>query len=100
MAGLWERWHGEDGEVLESCMIIVTDANDLVRDIHDRMPVVLPSENYAAWLDPNNKNAEGLLEMLKPSIQDRWTMHQVSRQVNSPRNDGPELLERCANLLS
>ncbi|MEA3275021.1 MAG: SOS response-associated peptidase [Pseudomonadota bacterium] len=92
MAGLWERWHGEDGEALESCTIIVTDANDLVRSIHDRMPVILAGEDYDAWLDPDNKDIDALLEMLKPTDPERWTMHEVSRQVNSPRNDGPELL--------
>ena len=93
MAGLWERWHGEEGDTIESCTIIVTDANALVREIHDRMPAILGREDYAAWLDPGNKDAEGLLAMLKPADAAPWTMYPVSRQVNSPRNDGPELLD-------
>lgn len=96
MAGLWERWKGGKGEELESCTIIVTDANELLRDIHDRMPVILGREGYAGWLDPDNKNADGLMRMLKPADPARWTMHPVSRRVSSPRNDGPELLERVA----
>jgi putative SOS response-associated peptidase YedK len=94
MAGLWERWKGEDGDALESCTIIVTDANALVREIHDRMPVILTRDVYAAWLDPENKDTETLEAMLKPASPARWILHPVSRQVNSPRNDGPDLLER------
>ena len=93
MAGLWERWHGEESDTIESCTIIVTGANALVHAIHDRMPVILWRENYAAWLDPGNKDADGLLAMLKPADAAPWTMHPVSRQVNSPRNDSPDLLE-------
>ena len=93
MAGLWERWHGGEGETIESCTIIVTDANELVQEIHDRMPVILGREDHAAWLDPDTKDADGLLAMLRPANPERWTTHPVSRQVNSPRNDGPDLLE-------
>ena len=93
MAGLWERWHGEDGAGIESCTILVTDANALVRTIHDRMPVILAREDYGAWLDPANQDADRLLALLKPTPPDQWALHPVSRQVNSPRNDGPELLD-------
>ena len=93
MAGLWERWHGEDGTGIESCTILVTDANALVRTIHDRMPVILAREDYGMWLDPANQDADGLLAMLKPAPPEHWALHPVSRQVNSPRNDGPELLD-------
>ena len=93
MAGLWERWHGGEGETIESCTIIVTDANELVQEIHDRMPVILAPDDYGGWLDPKNTDAGGLLAMLKPDDPARWTMHPVSRQVNSPRNDRPELLD-------
>jgi putative SOS response-associated peptidase YedK len=96
MAGLWERWRQDDGEGLESCTIIVTDANDLVRGSHDRMPVILGAEDYADWLDPDNGDAGGLEAMLRPADPDLLAMHEVSRQVNSPKNDGPELLEAVA----
>jgi len=93
MAGLWERWHGPEGDTIESCTIVVTDANELVREIHDRMPVILGREDYAAWLDPGNRDTDGLLARLKPADAAGWKLHPVSRQVNSPRNDGPDLLE-------
>jgi putative SOS response-associated peptidase YedK len=93
MAGLWEHWLGPDGSEIESCTIIVTDANELVHAIHDRMPVILQREDFAAWLDPANTDAEGLLALLKPADPAPLTLYPVSRQVNSPRNDSPELLE-------
>ena len=96
MAGLWETWKGPDGEHLESCTVIVTDANDLVRALHDRMPVILAPEDYAAWLDPQNKDTAGLLKMLRPAEPGPWAVRQVSRKVNSPRNDSPEILESVA----
>jgi putative SOS response-associated peptidase YedK len=93
MAGLWEGSKDHEGEVLESCTIVVTDANELVRAIHDRMPVILASEDYEGWLDSANQDFEWLRAILKPANLERWTMHPVSRRVNSPSNDGPELLE-------
>jgi putative SOS response-associated peptidase YedK len=93
MAGLRESWRSEDGASPESCTIIVTDANDLVRSIHDRMPVIIDGEDCDGWLDPDNKDTDALLQMLAPINPEQWTMHQVSRQVNSPRNEGPALLE-------
>jgi len=63
MAGLWERWMADDNVALESCTIIVTDANDLVRNIHDRMPVILAREEYEEWLGPDNTDLERLTIM-------------------------------------
>jgi putative SOS response-associated peptidase YedK len=96
MAGLWERWHGKDNETIESCTIIVTEANAPVRELHDRMPVILPPKDYAAWLDPDNSNTEGLRKLLRPADPEPWTVREVSRKVNSPRNDGPDLIEPVA----
>jgi len=96
MAGLWERWHGKDDETIESCTIIVTEANALVRDLHDRMPVILAPEDYAAWLDPENNDAECLRAMLRPAEPKAWTLVEVSRKVNSQKNDGPDLIEPVA----
>jgi putative SOS response-associated peptidase YedK len=96
MAGLWERWRGDDGAALESCTIIVTEANALVRGIHDRMPVILGPAYYEAWLDPGNPDLDGLRGLLRPADPDPWTLHPVSRRVNSPRNDTPDLVESVA----
>jgi putative SOS response-associated peptidase YedK len=96
MAGLWETWRDPDGEPLESCTVIVTDANDLVRSLHDRMPVILAPEDYAARLDPHTKDTARLLKMLRPAESTAWELRQVSRKVNSPKNDSPDLLEPVA----
>ena len=54
-AGLWERWQAPEDEVIESCTILTTDANDLTQPIHDRMPVILHPKDYDLWLDPDIK---------------------------------------------
>jgi putative SOS response-associated peptidase YedK len=59
--------------------------------------VILSPKDYADWLDSDNTNTDGLLAMLKPTDPDSLAMHAVSRQVNSPRNDGPELLKTLAS---
>lgn len=91
-AGLTERWNGPDGPVL-SCAIITTDANELMRGIHDRMPVILDPKDYAAWLDPANSAADKLKALLKPCPDKMMAAHPVSTRVNTPRNDNPALLE-------
>lgn len=92
MAGLWETWHGDEEQHIESCTIIVTSANELVGPIHDRMPVILPPQSHAAWLDPDNRDTDALTTMLAPTDPEGWTLHPVSRAVNSPRNDHPGLI--------
>jgi putative SOS response-associated peptidase YedK len=90
-AGLWERWtKGE--QPIESCTIITTDAGDAVSAIHDRMPVILPPEEYDRWLDPHADPQE-LTGLLLPYPLDDLTARAVSRTVNSPRNDTPECVE-------
>lgn len=83
---------GRRGETIESCAIIVTDANELVSEIHDRMPVILPRESYDQWLDPELKDPELLQELLEP--YPAWLMqaYPVSTRVNSPRNNSAECL--------
>ena len=95
MAGLWERWRGGEGEQppVESCTIIVTDANDLVRPIHDRMPVILSDQAAERWLDPDEHDPAALAGLLRPADPAEMALHPVSRAVNSARNQGAELLE-------
>lgn len=93
-AGLWEFWPGKDGaEPIESFTIITTSANDLMAPIHDRMPVILPEDAVDTWLDPDNTDTEGLQELLVPYPADEMQEREVSKRVNSSRNEGPELLE-------
>lgn len=96
-AGLYEHWQGEgEGQVIESCTIIVGEANDLIARIHDRMPCIVDPKDYAAWLDPDVSDADKLLSLLRPYPSAKMALHPVSRKVNSPRNQGPALIEPVA----
>jgi putative SOS response-associated peptidase YedK len=92
-AGLWEHWSGPEGEAIESCTIIVTDANQAIRPIHDRMRVILPPASYSEWLAPDTR-MDVLKQLLKPCDSEAVELYPVSQKVNSPRNDGPDLIER------
>jgi putative SOS response-associated peptidase YedK len=88
-AGLWERWEKGD-EPVESCTLITTDANGVVGQIHDRMPVILMPDDYDRWLDPKEQDATKLKELLRPLGDDFLISHPVSKVVNNPRNERPE----------
>jgi putative SOS response-associated peptidase YedK len=90
-AGLWERWLGPDGPV-ESCAILTTEANELVRPVHDRMPVIMPRQHWAAWLDPALQEAGELVPLLRPYPADAMRTYPVGALVSNPRNDGPDCL--------
>jgi putative SOS response-associated peptidase YedK len=92
-AGLWDGWTAPDGMKLETCTIIVTDANELLRPIHDRMPVILAPEAWDRWLDSGFGDFEQLRGMLAPYDAAQMEAYPVSRRVNSPQNEGSELLE-------
>lgn len=92
-AGLWEAWTDPDGEVIETCSVITTEANAVVAPAHDRMPVILPPEHFDRWLDPEYQRVEGLMPLLQPYPDEPMEAVAVSTKVNSPRNEGPELLE-------
>jgi putative SOS response-associated peptidase YedK len=96
-AGLWESWHGPDGNTIETCTILTTDANELLRPVHERMPVILPKENYAAWLNPSLKKPDELLPLLRPFPAEAMEGWPVSAFVNSPKNQGPQCAERLAS---
>ncbi|MFQ5931167.1 MAG: SOS response-associated peptidase [Nitrospiraceae bacterium] len=90
-AGLWDRW--KDGEeVIESCTIITTGANDLLRPIHERMPVILPETDYERWLDRTTQNPAALQALLKPYPSNAMTTYPVSTRVNRPENDDRECI--------
>ena len=91
-AGLWDEWTDKQtGEVLHTFNIITTDANDLVRPIHNRMPVILSPEAEELWLDENEPQEE-LLSLLEPCKSDEMKVFPVSPLVNSPQNNIPEVL--------
>jgi putative SOS response-associated peptidase YedK len=90
MAGLWDRWRAPDGGQLLSFTILTTSANPLVASVHDRMPVILPPEAEADWLDP--KAAPDALKALMVPFPGTMEAVPLSTAVNNPRNDGPEIL--------
>jgi putative SOS response-associated peptidase YedK len=94
MAGLWEHWESpQSGELVESCTILTTQANRDISRIHDRMPVILPPQAIAAWMDGSLSDPATLKPLLQP-YPGELAIYPVSSAVNNPRNDGPELLHR------
>jgi len=87
-AGLWEAWRPDDTPVF-SCTIITTEPNALMAPIHHRMPVILPPEAYARWLDPAELAPVRLQDLLKPYPSELMLAYPVSTLVNSPGNDDP-----------
>jgi len=92
-AGLCERWRSPAGEEIRTCCIITTSANALVLPIHQRMPVILGATEHAAWLDPDNRDVEGLRTLLRPAVADGMLAHPVCRAVNSSRAESAALIE-------
>jgi putative SOS response-associated peptidase YedK len=91
-AGIWDVWRNRD-EVVTSCAIITTPANELVAELHNRMPAILLHESQTAWLDPRTDRSM-LTEMLKPFPSLMMKTYPVSGSVNSPENDRADLLVR------
>lgn len=92
LAGLWEHWESQDGKVIESCSIVVTEANTVLKPIHDRMPVIIAPDNYATWLDPAIQDKESLTPLLHPYSAALMKSYPVSRRMNNPGYDNPDCL--------
>jgi putative SOS response-associated peptidase YedK len=91
LAGLWERWDKE-GEPLETFTILTTAPNSLVAELHDRMPVIISQADYENWLQPDPDFVE-LEQLFRPYPEEKLRVTAVSRLVNNPANEGPELLQ-------
>lgn len=89
-AGLWEQWRDPNGKDVRSCTLLTTAANGVVAPVHDRMPVMLSGKDLWAWLA--EAEPEKHLALLKPFPADWMSAVPVSRAVNSPQLDGPDLL--------
>ena len=92
-AGLWSSWRGPEASRLETFTIITTSPNSLLRPLHDRMPVILDRRDFAAWLDPANRDTARLQSLLVPAPDAGWEAVPVSRAVNSPDHDEPDCIE-------
>jgi putative SOS response-associated peptidase YedK len=97
MAGLYDIWQGPDGEALHTYTIVTTEANDALHAIHSRMPVILPRDIEGVWLDRDNKDIETLISLLQPYPAEEMRAYPVSRLVNSPSNEGRELIAALRN---
>jgi putative SOS response-associated peptidase YedK len=94
-AGLWERWNDPAEGAVESCTIITTEPNELMKTLHNRMPVILPQNAGDRWLDPKSDGDKSLSELLIPYDADQMEAYPVSRRVNNPKNDVPACIERA-----
>ena len=90
LAGLWESWTAPEGTEIQTFTILTTAANDLVRQLHDRMPVILDKKDYGLWLDPAVRDPARLTPLLRPYSAELLAAVPVSPLVNDPRHDGPE----------
>jgi putative SOS response-associated peptidase YedK len=99
-AGLWEAWEDPDHAMLETCTLLTTGPNELIRPIHDRMPAILSPDAYGPWLDPAVQDARQLATLLRPYPSDQMEAYAVSSFVNSPANEGPRCIERAEGLFS
>lgn len=93
-AGIWDHWEGDGEEVVESCAIITTNANNLMASIHDRMPVILEEKDCLLWLD-DKTGKEQLLKVLRPCSDELIKAYSVAARVNSPRNNDPDCFKRA-----
>jgi putative SOS response-associated peptidase YedK len=92
-AGLWDTWTSPDGNKISTCTVITTEPNELLKKIHNRMPVILTKKHFDLWLDRNVQDEQMVLPLLQPYAEKDMDMYEVSRAVNSPKNNSPELLK-------
>jgi putative SOS response-associated peptidase YedK len=94
LAGLYERWLSPDGEPLDTCTILTTEANGLLRSVHDRMPVIVSPREYERWLDPAEPDPA---DVIAPYPAEGMRFHTVSKRVNSVKNDDASCIEALAD---
>lgn len=92
-AGLWEHWKGPDGEAIDSCTLLTTEPNDLIRTFHHRMPVILDPQAYDLWLDPSIQEPDRLHPLLRPYTSEELAAYPISTRVNNPANDTPDCIQ-------
>ena len=98
-AGLWELWESSEGEVIESCTIITTSANETVKTVHERMPVILYPDSYDLWLkgDKVESPSDELLALLTPYAAEKMSVWPVSKVVNNAKYDKEDCVKALSN---
>jgi putative SOS response-associated peptidase YedK len=96
IAAIWEHWQGADGSEFETCALLTTSANALMRPLHERMPVLLEPEDYGLWLDTAVQKSDQIQHLLRPYPADLMRAYPVSTHVNNARNDDPRCIEAAS----
>lgn len=97
-AGLWESWTSPEGPIIKTCTIVTTEPNELMKPIHNRMPVIVLKDVEALWLDPHAHGKEELQQVFQPYPSEEMETFEVSPLVNSPANDRPECVKPAQQL--
>jgi putative SOS response-associated peptidase YedK len=92
-AGLWEHWEKPDQEPIDSCVLLTTEPNELLVEVHIRMPVILAPKDYDLWLDPDVQQVDHLKPLLSPFPPEQMTYFPVNLRVNNPKHDDPLCIE-------
>ena len=96
IAGLWEHWQSRDGSEIESCTLLTTNPNEKLKQVHNRMPVIIHPDNYELWLDPAVQDPADVQHLLRPYPAEEMGFYPVSTHVNSPHNEDPSCIEPLA----
>ena len=99
LAGLWETWHGPNGEEVDTACIITTGANGVSVAIHPRLPVIIEPMDLTTWLDPDESRADKAAALLRPSENNVLEFLPVSDAVNKVANDDPTLMRPTGSAL-
>lgn len=92
LGGLWESWRDPEGKIVRTFCVVTTEPNELMAEIHERMPVIIQPEHFAQWLDPSVPGT-ALTDLLRPVSANGMQAWPVSRLVSSSSSEGPELIE-------
>jgi len=93
MAGIYEHWLGADGSEIETMAILTVAANEAMSVLHDRMPAIIAPEHFDAWLDCSSGSSREVTDLVVPAPNELLELVEVSRKLNNPRNEGPEVQE-------
>ena len=96
-AGLWESWKAEDGRDVRTFTIITTEPNELMKPIHNRMPVMLTPDNERVWI--SDESLEDVMHLLQPYDEKEMNAYPVTKKVNSPKNNDRSVMESDQQLL-
>ncbi len=93
LAGLWSRWQLQENESIDTFTILTCAPNETMKQIHHRMPVILPPSAINPWLDPALDDVQTITKMLQPAPAASITTHEVSTWINSTAHDDPRCIE-------